>query len=254
MNGVNMVDYKSLEGKIAIITGASAGIGFATAEKLAEKGVNLSLASRTESKLKKAKDEILEENETEIITIPTDVRKEDEIKEMVKKTKDHFGKIDIVVNNAGVIRYGDIESLSTEDYRAMMDTNVDGMFFTTREVLPHLRETKGNLIFVGSFDSSHPRSFNPIYAASKWWTKGFAHSIEAVVGKDGVAVTLINPSEVRTEIQSEDGEEYKNKFDKGEVTDPEEVAEAIVFAASQTKTTTLSEIDIYRRNKIGDFF
>ncbi|MFP4050654.1 MAG: SDR family oxidoreductase [Thermoplasmata archaeon] len=249
-----MVDYEKLEGKVAIITGASAGIGFATAEKLAEKGVKLSLASRTESKLKNAKDKILDKYDTEILTIPTNVRKEDQIKNLIEETKKHFERIDIVVNNAGIIRYGDIESLSTEDYRAMMETNVDGMFFTTREVLPHLRETKGNLIFVGSFDSSHPRSFNPIYASSKWWTKGFAHSIEAVVGKDGIAVTLINPSEVRTEIHSEDGEEYKNKFDQGEVTDPEEVAEAIVFAAVQTKTTTLSEINIYRRNKISDFF
>lgn len=249
-----MVDYEKLEGKVAIITGASAGIGYATAKKLAEKGVKLSLASRTESKLEDAKEKILDKQYTEIITIPTNVRKEEEIKNMVNRTKDHFGKIDIVVNNAGIIRYSDIESLSTEDYRAVMETNVDGMFFTTREVLPHLRETKGNLIFVGSFDSNHPRSFNPIYAASKWWTKGFAHSIEAVVGDDDVAVTLINPSEVRTEIQSEDGEEYKNKFDEGEITDPEEVAEAIVFAASQTKTTTLSEINIYRRNKISDFF
>ena len=249
-----MVDHENLEGKVAIITGASAGIGFATAKKLAEKGVKLALASRTESKLKNAKNDILTKYDTEILTIPTNVRKENDIKNMVKKTKDHFGNIDIVINNAGIIRYGDIESLSTEDYRAVMETNIDGMFFTTREVLPHLRETKGNLIFVGSFDSSHPRSFNPIYASSKWWTKGFAHSIEAVVGKDGVAVTLINPSEVRTEIESEDGEKYKKKFDEGEVTDPEEVAEAIVFAASQTKTTTLSEINIYRRDKLSDFF
>lgn len=249
-----MVDYEELEGKVAIITGASAGIGFATAEKLAEKGVKLTLASRTESKLEDAKEKILDKHDTEIIKIPTNVRKEEEIKNMVNRTKDHFGKIDIVINNAGIIKYGDIESLSTEDYRAVMETNIDGMFFTTREVLPHLRETKGNLIFVGSFDSSHPRSFNPIYASSKWWTKGFAHSIEAVVGKDGVAVTLINPSEVRTEIESEEGERYKNKFDEGEVTDPEEVAEAIVFAASQTKTTTLSQINIYRRDKLSDFF
>lgn len=249
-----MVDYEKLEGKVALITGASAGIGFATAEKLAEKGVKLSLASRTESKLEDAKKKIIEKYDTEILTVPTNVRKEDQIKSMVKKTKNHFGKIDIVINNAGIIRYGDIETLPSEDYRAVMETNIDGMFFTTREVLPHLRETKGNLIFIGSFDSSHPRSFNPIYAASKWWTKGFAHSIEAVVGKDGVAVTLVNPSEVRTEIESEDGEKYKNKFDEGEVTGPEEVAEAIVFAASQTKTTTLSEINIYRRNKISDFF
>lgn len=243
---------KPLEGKNAIITGASSGIGRATAKKFAQEGANVALVSRSEDKLREVAENFDEEVQTAVI--PTDIRKEDEVKEMVKKAVDSLGTLDIVVNNAGIIRYGDIETFSTEDYRAVMKTNVDGTFFVTREVLPHLKKTEGNLIFVGSFDSNHPRSFNPIYASSKWWVKGFAHSVEAVVGKEGVAVTLINPSEVRTDIPDNEGVPYKEKFNEDEITSPEEVAEAILFAAQQEKTTTLSQIDIYRRNKLSDFF
>lgn len=244
----------SIEGKKAIVTGASSGIGLAVTEALAKEGVDVAIISRTEEKLNDIKEELGSKYDSEIYPVPTNIRKEEDIISMVEKVKEKFGAIDIVVNNAGIIRYGDIENFSTEDYRAVMETNVDGMFFTTREVLPHLRESQGNLIFIGSFDSNNPRSFNPIYASSKWWTKGFAHSIEAIVGKEGVAVTLVNPSEVRTSIKGEKGEVYKEKFDSDEILDPEEVADVVLFAAKQDGSSTLSQVDIYRRDKLSDFF
>ncbi|MGM0509631.1 MAG: SDR family oxidoreductase [Thermoplasmatota archaeon] len=247
--------YKSrLKGKVAVVTGASKGIGKAVSLALAENGVKVALSSRYEYDLKRVSDIIDDEYGTENITIPTDVKEESQVKNLMKKTLDNFNKLDILVNNAGIIRYGDIENYPTEDYRAVMGTNVDGMFFCTREALPHLKETKGNLVFIGSFDSSVPRSFNPIYAASKWWTKGFAHSIESIVGKEGVGVTLINPSEVRTDIQDEEGKAYKKRFSSDEILDPEEIARAVVFALSQSETTTINEMNIFRKDKLGDFF
>ncbi len=243
-----------LEGKVAVVTGASSGIGEATCEKLAREGCDLCLGSRKRGELESTADGLQNRYGIETVAVSTDVREEMEVKGLIKQCMNHFDRLDILVNNAGIIRYGDIEEFPTEDYKAMMETNVDGAFFATREALPHLKETEGNLIFVGSFDANHPRSFNPIYASTKWWIKGFAHSIESIAGKNGVAVTLINPSEVRTAIKGVDGKEYKEKFDEEEVTDPEEVAEAIVFAAKQEKTTTLSQIDIYRRDKLSEFF
>lgn len=251
-----MIDMvkKDLEGMVVLITGASSGIGKAIAQRFAEEGADLSLASRSSEKLERIAKELEDKYKIETLVNPTDIREEEQIKNMVKKTVDRFGRLDILVNNAGIIRYGDIEDLTTEDYRAVMETNIDGMFFSTREALSHLRESEGNLIFIGSFDANHPRSFNPIYAASKWWTKGFAHSIESIVGEDGVAVTLVNPSEVRTTIKSEEGEEYKEKFDEREVTEPEDIAEVVIFAAKQDKPNTLSQVDVYRRDKLSDFF
>jgi len=158
-----------------------------------------------------------------------------------------LGGVDILVNNAGLGRGSSVGALSTIEYRQMMETNVDGMFFTTRAALPHLREAGGTAVFIGSFAGQYPRSFNPVYAATKWWTRGFAKSLSAQAG-DEVAVTVINPSEVRTGFGSEDGESFEERFEEGEVTEPQEVAEAVVFAAEQSPSM-VSELDLYRRDK-----
>ncbi len=243
---------RHLEGKTAIITGASSGIGKEISLKLGEEGCKLVICARSENKLKTLKDKL--DNKMDVLVVPTDVRVEEQVKTMVQDAAKYFGDIDILINNAGVIRYGEIEHFSTEDYKTVMETNVDGTFYVTREALPYIKKRKGNIVFVGSFDSNHPRSLNPIYAASKWWVKGFAHSIEAVFGQEGVGVTLINPSEVRTGIPAEDGLSYKEKFKEGEVIEPEEIAEIVAFSLKRSASTTLSQIDIYRRNKLSDFF
>lgn len=249
-----MKEKRSIAGKNALVTGASSGIGRATAERFAKEGVNVALAARSEDTLQSLAQQLEERHGVRAPVVPVDIRREEEVTDMVAQTMEAFETLDVVVNNAGVIRYGGIERFSTEDYRAVMETNADGVFFTTRETLPHLRESKGNLVFVGSFDANNPRSFNPIYASSKWWVKGFAHSIAAVAGTDGVAVTLVNPSEVRTPLQDSNGVSYRQKFGEGDVTSPEDVAEAILFAARQEAPTTLSQIDIYRRDKLSEFF
>jgi len=248
------LDEKSLEGKTGLVTGASSGIGKAICRVLADKKVDLGLVARDEEKLKKLSEELKDDYSIETSVLPTDVRNDVQVKKTVEKMIGRFDKIDMMVNNAGVIRYGEIETFSTKDYKTMMETNCDGMFYFTRETIPHLKKSKGNLIFIGSFDANNPRSFNPIYAASKWWTKGFAHSIESIVGDSGVAVTLINPSEVRTSIKSKEGEKYKDKFEKEEVLDPEEVAKAVLFAVSQEESSNVSQIDLYRRDKMSEFF
>ncbi|MFP4000371.1 MAG: SDR family oxidoreductase [Thermoplasmata archaeon] len=248
------MDDKKLEGKVGIVTGASAGIGRAVCEVLAEKKVNLGLVARNEEKLMSLSESLENEYPIETIVLPTDVRDPDQVEKAVDKSVEHFGGIDIMVNNAGIIRYGEIQNFSTEDYKAVMETNCDGMFFFTRETIPHLKKSKGNLVFIGSFDANHPRSYNVLYPATKWWINAFAHSIESVVGKSGVGVSLINPSEVRTDIESEEGEKYKDKYDSDEILEPEEVADAVLFAVAQDKTTTASEINLYRRDKMSEFF
>jgi NADP-dependent 3-hydroxy acid dehydrogenase YdfG len=106
-------------------------------------------------------------------------------------------------------------------------------------------------VFVGSFAGHYPRSLNPVYAASKFWTRGFAHSVSAQVGEE-VGVSVINPSEVRTEFGGVYGETFAERFDEGEVSEPEEIAEAVVFAAEQGPSMA-SEIDMYRRDKFELF-
>jgi NADP-dependent 3-hydroxy acid dehydrogenase YdfG len=236
-----------LDGRTVLITGASSGIGRATADAMAAEGATIALAARSEDRIAALADHL----DTDAIAVPTDVRDEDDVEALIEATVERFGGIDILVNNAGVGRGSSVADLSTQAYRQMMETNADGMFFAARAALPHLKKAGGTAVFVGSFAGQFPRSFNPVYAATKWWTRGFAKSLSAQVGDD-VSVTVINPSEVRTEFGSEEGESFEERFEAGEVTEPEEVAEAIVFAATRSPSM-VSELDLYRQDKLTDF-
>lgn len=243
-----MSENGPLDGKAALVTGASAGIGRSCAETLARDDADVALAARRQERLEDLAETIRSEHGVRAVAVPTDVRDETDVERMVETTVDEFGRLDVVVSNAGTTTQEDLSDFPTEEYRTVMSTNVDGAFFTTRAAAPHLRESSGNLVFVGSFDGKYPRSFNPVYAASKWWLRGFAHSVEAVLGEDDVAVTLLNPSKTRTEIEEAGGLTFEERFAKGEVLEPVDVAEVVSFACQQGRAT-LSEIDVFVRDK-----
>jgi len=240
----------TLDDTTAVITGASSGIGEATAHRLAREGADVVLAARREQRLASIAGDIRERYGVDARGVVTDVRDEDAVEALIDRAVE-TGGLDVLVNNAGLARGSDVAEMSTEEYRTMMATNVDGTFFATRAALPHLLESEGTLVFVGSFAGQYPRPFNPVYAATKWWLRGFALSVEASAGPDGVAVTVVNPSEVRTEFGSEIGEPFEDRFAEGEVLEPEEVADAVAFAVTQP--STVSELDLYRRDKL-EFF
>jgi len=242
----------TLAEETALVTGASSGIGEATAHALAERGAALALAARREDRLESIAATLRAEYDADVLVAPTDVTSVPAVEAMVETTVDELGGLDILVNNVGLVRGDGVEDLSTEEYRTMMDVNVDGYFFPTREALPHVREAGGTLVFVGSFAGQYPRPGNPVYAATKWWVRGFAKSVSADVGEDDVAVTIVNPSEVRSEFAADSGESFEERFEPGEVSDPEEIAAAVAFAAEQDPSM-VSEIDLYRRDKLTFF-
>ena len=237
----------------AIVTGASAGIGRETARVLAREGANVALAARREERLETVAEEIESAHGTETLVMPTDVTDEDAVADLVDATVAQFGGVDVAVNNAGVgvgERHYDLADLSTEDYRRVKSVNEDGVFFLTRAVLPHVREAEGHLIYVASYAGQQPRAYDPVYAASKWWMRGFAKSVSSQVGEAAVGVTVVNPAAVRTEFDV-DGEPMADRYGPGEAVEPAEVAETIAFAAEQSPSM-IHEVDVYTRDKLGE--
>ena len=243
----------SLEGDTVVLTGASSGIGAATARVLAGSGANLALGARRTDRLEEVAAELEGDHDVRVLPVGTDVTEREQVDRLVESAVDEFGRIDALVNNAGVGLGGEVETLSDEEYRTMMGVNVDGAFYATRAALPHVREAGGTVVFVGSFAGQFPRPGNPVYAATKWCVRGFAHSLAGQVGDDGVAVSVVNPTEVRTEFAGQQGDPFEERFDSDEATDPEAIAEAIRFALRQEDTDAVNELDLYRRDKFSHF-
>ncbi|MFB1064570.1 SDR family oxidoreductase [Natrinema sp. H-ect4] len=238
----------------AIVTGASAGIGRETARALASDGADVALVARRADRLTELAAEIESETDASALVCPADVSDEDEVEAAVEKAVSEFGRLDVLVNNAGIATDSEtpVEEFPTDQYRTVMGVNVDGMFYTARAAIPHLRETNGTAIFVASYAGKNPSPGAPLYAATKWWTRGFAKSLAGQVGTDDIAVSIVNPSEVRTEFGKEFREQTsKERYEQDEVTGPRAVADAIAFAARQETPNTVSELDLYRRDKFS---
>lgn len=244
-----MASERPLDGSVAFVTGASAGIGEATAHALAAEGADVALVARRETRLAEVAADVTEAYGVEALELPTDVRDHEAVAAAVAETVETFGRLDVVVNNAGVVGEGfdeRMEEQSIENFHRVMEINVFGMYYVTHAALPHLRESRGNLVFVGSSAGKLPRPGAPVYAGSKWWTRGFAFSVEAHAGLDGVGVTLVNPTAVRTQM-------WRDQLQPGEAAEPEEVAAVVAFAAEQADHSTLSEVDLFRRDMLGTF-
>lgn len=246
-----MTERLPLAGRTALVTGASSGIGRETALELARDGADVVVAARRAGRLGALVDEVAAETPAEALAVPTDVTDETAVDALFEAAVGEFGGIDVVVSNAGVGRAAPVEGMSTAEYRAVMDVNVDGTFFVARAAVPHLRVSAGVLVFVGSFAAHFPRPVQPVYAASKAWTRAFARSLAGQVGDDGVAVTVVNPTGVPTGLGAEYGQSAAERFPAGEFPSAREVARAIAFAARQEPTTTVFELDLFRRAEFG---
>lgn len=242
-----------LDGRTALVTGASSGIGEATARVLAADGADVAIAARREGRLEDIADEVRSRMDADVLVRPTDVTDSAAVAGLVEETVESLGGLDIAVCNAGLGIDAPVSEMTDEEYRTMTSVNVDGMFYTARESIPHLTETEGNLVFLGSMAGQYPRPSNPVYAATKWWVRGFAISLQASLGEDGVAVTCVNPSEVRTEFGAESGEPSEEQFETGSVTEPIEVADAIAFAVRQRPPNAVTSLDLFRRDKLSHF-
>ncbi|WP_396614822.1 SDR family oxidoreductase [Lysobacter soli] len=229
-----MARHKPIERQVIVITGASSGIGLATALTAAEEGATVVMLARSEQTLAEIAEEIRASG-GHALALTVDVGDADAVAEAVDRIVAEFGRIDTWVNNAGVSIYGSLDEIGLEDARRLFDTNFWGVVHGSLAALPHLRRENGALINVGSEVSEAVVPLQGMYTASKHAVKGFTDALRVEVenvDRSGMSVVLIQPTAVNTPFP-EHARNYMSREPKlpDPQIDPAQVAAAIIEAA-----------------------
>ncbi|WML47012.1 3-ketoacyl-ACP reductase [Neobacillus sp. PS3-34] len=215
----------SLSGKTALITGAGRGIGRATAIALAKEGVNIGLIGLTMSNLEKAAAE-LQQYDVKISAATADVSDLDSVHHAVEHIKTDLGSIDILINNAGIAKFGGFLELSPEEWESIIRVNLMGVYNVTRAVLPDMIERKaGDIINISSSAGQKGAPVTSAYSASKFAVLGLTESLMLEVRKHNIRVTALTPSTVATDLAIETNLISGNPDN---VMQPEDLAEFMV--------------------------
>lgn len=235
---------KSIKDKVIIVTGASAGIGLATARLLAQEGAHVALAARSIEVLKK-----LEEELPGSLAVHTDMHDEASIKEMIYKVKKHFGRIDVLINNAGQGLYAPIESISVHDYRKVFELNVVGPLIAMQQVIPIMREQgSGHILNISSLVSKNYFPLLGGYASTKYALNAISLTARAELEADGIVVNVMHPGLTATEfgknsLKGEGGDRIFSREGMPEPDSAEYIAERILFAIESKRAEVLAHED-----------
>jgi NADP-dependent 3-hydroxy acid dehydrogenase YdfG len=237
----------ALDGKVALVTGASSGIGEATTLALAGEGAAVAIAARRADRLEALASK-LSDSGVRVATISLDVTDEPACRAAVEQTRSELGGLDIVVNNAGLMLLGPILDADTEDWRRMINTNVLGLMYVTHAALPHLIEQgSGDIVNVSSVAGRVARLGSGVYNASKWGVNAFSESLRQEVTERGVRVTLVEPGAVATELTDHithlDAKAEAKKW-TGSIRQlqSDDIARAVVYAVTQPSHVSINEI------------
>ncbi len=231
---------KQFEGKVAIISGGTSGIGEATAEAFAKEGAKVVVTGRRDDKGNEVAQKI-NGNGGEAIFVSTDIQKAEDVRNMVMKTTEKFGRLDFAINNAGIEQYfKPLAEQSEKAYDLVMNTNVKGVWMSMKEEIPLMLESGGGAIVnVSSVFGVVGAAFGPLYAASKHAVIGLTKSIALEFAQQGVRVNAILPGGIETPMidRYTQGNEKAQKFFEslhpvGRVGKPKEIADACVFLCS----------------------
>ena len=226
---------KRFEGKTVIVTGSSSGIGEGIARRFAEEGANVVLNSRSRDDLEKVAKDL---DGDRMLIVEGDVVKREFAKDIVGKTVDRFGGLDVLANNAGAGASGMLADASDEDIDKVIDINVKGLLYLCREAIPHLAKTKGSIVNTSSVSGTGGDWTLPIYNASKGAVTNLTRALALQLGKQGIRVNAVCPSLTRSEMSSgimdNDSlmEAFMRRIPLGRPGEPEDVAGPVLFLAS----------------------
>lgn len=235
---------EALHGKVAIVTGASRGAGLAIAARLAREGLAVAMLARTEQDLRAAADEVGGEGRR-ALAIPTDIADEAAVARAVERTVEAFGRIDLLVNNAGIGARGRVDELGLEAWQRVLATNLTGIFLCSRAVLPHLRKQgAGWIISISSGAGKQGYAGMSAYCASKFGLMGFMQSLAAEVTDEHIKVSTICPGTIATGFGKRPGEGSRPRPGAKYLL-PEDLADAVVALLAQSDRAWTQEMNLW---------
>ncbi|MEG3133147.1 SDR family oxidoreductase [Rouxiella sp. T17] len=221
--------------KVVVVTGAGSGMGAATAQRFSKEGAIVVLVGRTEIKLAKVANTL---ESTNYYVHVADISNPQDVERLAEVVLDKFGRVDVLVNNAGVAVQGQVNEASIEDWKKVFDIDVSGVFYTTRFFIEALKKSKGNIVNVSSVSGLGGDWGMSFYNAAKGAVSNFTRSLAMDHGADGVRVNAVCPSLTITDMAEDikDNKELLAKFAEriplGRAAQPEEIASVIAFLAS----------------------
>ncbi|GGD67278.1 SDR family oxidoreductase [Microbacterium murale] len=233
----------SLKDQVVLVTGASSGIGRATALALSRAGAKVVAAGRRLEQL----NALVEEASGEMIAVELDVTRAEAVNLAVAEAVTHFGRLDALVNNAGVMLAGMILDADTEQWVRMVETNLLGSMFAIHAALPHLIESRGAIVQVSSTSGRIASAGSGAYAATKFGISAFAESLRQEVTTLGVRVIVVEPGFVDTELTTHITDPVMREAaasigDSMRTLQPQDIAEVVVFALDQPEHVAVNEI------------
>jgi NAD(P)-dependent dehydrogenase (short-subunit alcohol dehydrogenase family) len=235
-------------GKIVIITGASSGVGEASARAFAKAGARVVLAARSADKL------VALASEIDGLAVPTDVSKFEDLRNLVEKTIATYGRIDVLVNNAAANARGAFDSLDPQAIATVIDTNLKGPMLLTRLALPWLRQSKGVVVNVASIAGHVPLPGEGPYCASKWGLRGFTFAVRDELREAGVALCVVSPGPIATPFVLDELDHVPDLVFSQPILTAEQVADAVLACASDRQRERAIPASTLRLAKLAALF
>ena len=233
----------TLEGKVVLVTGASSGIGQATALALSRAGARVAVGARRADRLKT----LAEDAPGEVLVLELDVTDRQSVQDAVAATIERFGALDALVNNAGVMLSGMILDADTTEWTRMVETNLLGSMYAVHAALPHLLESKGAVVQISSTSGRASSAASGVYAATKFGITAFSEALRQEVTTQGVRVVVVEPGFVSTELASHITDPdiqamAKTMAESMRTLQPEDIAGAVLYALTQPEHVAVNEI------------
>jgi NADP-dependent 3-hydroxy acid dehydrogenase YdfG len=249
-----------LSGTVALITGASSGIGYATAKSLAEQGASVAVVARRQDRLETLVEEIESAGGT-VLPVPTDVSDRDQAEAAIAATIERFGRLDILVNNAGLMLLGPAADAAIDEWEQMIAVNQQGLLYMTKAALPYLQKAAGDdprqvadIVNVSSIAGRTAFPNMSVYNMTKFGLNGFSEALRQELTTSYVRVGVLEPGKVDTELDSHNTDdvvaEIEANYGHIRMLDPEDIAEGITYMVTRPRYTAIAELWIMPTDQV----